>query len=212
EWAQRSGDPDAWKAWWENPEATSYYFVGKDNIPFHTVIWPAMLLGYGGLNLPTDVPANQYVTFGGAKASKSAGIGRGVREYLDLLQPDALRFALATVFPEQNDTEISDADIVRRVNDELIANWGNLVNRVMAQVNKFFGGELPEPGDLDSVHTDLLADVDAGLDRVAELIRKVELRAALRAATDISAEVNAYLYKQEPWKTVKVDRDAAARS
>ncbi len=212
EWAARSGEADAWKDWWEDPHAQSYYFIGKDNIPFHTVIWPAMLLGYGGLNLPTDVPANQYVTFGGAKASKSAGIGRGVREYLDLLQPDALRYALATVLPEQNDTEISDPDIIRRVNDELIANWGNLVNRVMAQIDKFFDGELPEPGELGGVHAELLDRVDTGLAEVAGLLRKVELRGGLRAAMEISAAVNAYLYREEPWKTVKVDRAAAARS
>ena len=212
EWAASTGDPQAWRAWWENPEAEAYYFVGKDNIPFHAVIWPAMLIGYGGLNLPTDVPANQYVTFGGAKASKSAGIGRGVLEYLELLQPDALRYALATVLPEQNDTEISDPDIIRRINDELIANWGNLVNRVMAQINKFFDGELPDAGELAGPHAELLASVDAGLDRVADLLGRVELRAALRAAMEISSEVNGYLYREEPWKTVKVDRAAAARS
>jgi methionyl-tRNA synthetase len=212
EWAALSGTPDAWHEWWTNPDAVGYYFVGKDNIPFHTVIWPSMLLGYEGLNLPTDVPANQYVTFGGAKASKSEGVGRGVREYLDLLQPDALRYALACVLPEQNDTEITDADIVRRINDELIANWGNLVNRVMAQITKRFDGVLPDPGPLDGVHAELLASVDAGLGKVAELIEKVELRAALRAAMEISAEVNAYLYREEPWKTVKTDPARAGRS
>ncbi|WP_239395431.1 methionine--tRNA ligase [Frankia sp. CiP3] len=212
EWAARTGDPQAWRDWWQNPDAVSYYFVGKDNIPFHTVIWPAMLIGYGGLDLPTDVPANQYVTFGGAKASKSAGIGRGVREYLDRLQPDALRYSLATVLPEQNDTEITDADIIRRINDELIANWGNLVNRVMAQIGKRFDGRLPAAGELDGVHAELIASVDAGLARVGELIERVELRAALRAAMDISGEVNAYLYREEPWKTVKVDPDRAGHS
>ncbi|WP_007519634.1 methionine--tRNA ligase [Pseudofrankia saprophytica] len=216
EWAATvAGDPEAWRAWWENPDAAAYYFVGKDNIPFHTVIWPAMLLGYGGLNLPTDVPANQYVTFGGAKASKSAGIGRTVPDYLDVLQPDALRYAVSTVLPEQNDTEITDADIIRRVNDELIANWGNLVNRVMAQINKFFDGVLPavpDPAELGGQHAELLAKVDDGLVRVAELLDKVELRAALRAAMEISGEVNQYLYREEPWKTVKVDREAAAAS
>jgi methionyl-tRNA synthetase len=212
EWAAASGDPEAWRTWWQDPDAASYYFVGKDNIPFHTVIWPGMLIGHGGLNLPTNVPANQYVTFGGAKASKSAGVGRGVPEYLEVLQPDALRYALATVLPEQNDTEITDADIIRRINDELIANWGNLVNRVMAQVNKFFDGVLPDVGELDGVHAELLGRVDDGLVRVGELIEKVELRAALRAAMEISGEVNQYLYREEPWKTIKVDRDAAARS
>jgi methionyl-tRNA synthetase len=212
EWAATSGDPEAWRRWWTNPDALAYYFIGKDNIPFHTVIWPSILIGHGGLNLPTDVPANQYVTFGGAKASKSAGVGRGVREYLDLLQPDALRYAVATALPEQNDTEISDADIIRRVNDELIANWGNLVNRVMAQINRFFDGVVPETGELDGAHAELLAKVDTALDRVADLLNRVELRAALRAAMDASSEVNQYLYREEPWKTVKVDRAAAARA
>ena len=85
EWAQLSGDPEAWRRWWEDPEAESYYFVGKDNIPFHTVIWPGMLLGYGGLNLPTDVPANQYVTFGSEKASASRGVGRSIGWYAERL-------------------------------------------------------------------------------------------------------------------------------
>lgn len=212
EWAAATGTPEAWRDWWTDPDAVGYYFVGKDNIPFHTVIWPSMLIGYEDLNLPTDVPANQYVTFGGEKASKSAGVGRGAREYLDLLQPDALRYAVSCVLPEQNDTEITDADIVRRINDELIANWGNLVNRVMAQIAKRFDGVLPDTGSLAGVDADLLATVDAGLGRVAELIRKVELRAALRAAMDVSGEVNAYLYREEPWKTVKTDPARAGRT
>src|SRR4029079_2448292 len=95
EWAQREGTPDAWKTWWEDPSAESYYFIGKDNIPFHTIVWPAILMGYGGLNLPTDVPANQYVTFKGEKASKSQGVGDSVLSYLDRYHPDAIRYALA---------------------------------------------------------------------------------------------------------------------
>jgi methionyl-tRNA synthetase len=210
EWAAGTDDVEAWKRWWEDPEAGSYYFVGKDNIPFHTVIWPAMLMGYGGLNLPTDVPANQYITFKGQKASKSAGVGKSMGWYAERLEPDALRYAIASVLPEQNDTDISDADIIRRVNEELVATWGNLVNRVLSLSDRNFDGKVPEPGELTPTDEALIASVDKALETAAGHIEAVELRAGLRAAMDAAAEVNAYLNSEEPWKTVKVDPARAA--
>ena len=197
EWAQRSGDPEAWRRWWEDPEAESYYFVGKDNIPFHAVIWPAMLLGYGGLNLPTDVPANQYITFKGAKASKSKGVGRSIGWYAERLQPDALRYAIASVLPEQNDTDLGDEEIIRRINDELVATWGNLVNRVLSLTTNSFDGKVPKPHQLTGE--------DQALTAVASHIEAVELRAGLRAAMDAATEVNVYLNANAPWKVVKDD-------
>ena len=205
EWAQRSGDPEAWRRWWEDPEAESYYFVGKDNIPFHAVIWPAMLLGYGGLNLPTDVPANQYITFKGAKASKSKGVGRSIGWYAERLQPDALRYAIASVLPEQNDTDLSDEEIIRRINDELVATWGNLVNRVLSLTTNSFHGKVPKPHELTGEDQALLAGVDQALTAVASHIEAVELRAGLRAAMDAATEVNVYLNANAPWKVVKND-------
>ncbi|HET9259511.1 MAG TPA: methionine--tRNA ligase, partial [Acidimicrobiia bacterium] len=148
EWASQTDDPDAWEKWWKDPDAESYYFVGKDNIPFHAVIWPAMLMGRGDLNLPTDIPANQYITFKGAKASKSKGVGRSIGWYADRLQPDAVRYAIASVLPEQDDTDLSDEEIIRRVNEELVATWGNLVNRVLSMSTRNFDGKVPEPGAL----------------------------------------------------------------
>jgi methionyl-tRNA synthetase len=205
EWAQRSGDAEAWRRWWEDPEAESYYFVGKDNIPFHAVIWPAMLLGYGGLNLPTNVPANQYITFKGAKASKSKGVGRSIGWYAERLQPDALRYAIASVLPEQNDTDLSDDEIIRRINDELVATWGNLVNRVLSLTAANFDGKVPEPDELTGEDQALLASVDQGLIAVAGHIEAVELRAGLRAAMDAATGVNVYLNANAPWKVVKDD-------
>jgi methionyl-tRNA synthetase len=146
EWAQRSGDPEAWRAWWEDRDAESYYFIGKDNIPFHAVYWPAQLMGSPSLNLPTNVPANQYVTFKGAKASKSLGVGRAVLDYLEVFGADELRYGLTTNLPEYNDVDLTDGELVRRVNDELVAAWGNLVNRVLAMTAKNFDGIVPEPG------------------------------------------------------------------
>lgn len=205
EWASNTDDPDAWERWWKDPDAESYYFVGKDNIPFHAVIWPAMLMGRGDLNLPTNVPANQYITFKGAKASKSKGVGRSIGWYASHLQPDALRYAIASVFPEQDDTDLSDAEIIRRVNEELVATWGNLVNRVLSMSSRNFDGKVPQPGDLadeDRVMLDLASRTP---DAVAGHIERVELRAGLRAAMDAATEVNAYLNATEPWKVVKDD-------
>ncbi len=205
EWASMTDDPDAWEKWWKDPEAESYYIVGKDNIPFHTVIWPAMLMGHGGLNLPTDVPANQYITFKGQKASKSKGVGNSIGFYAGRLQPDALRYAIAAILPEQNDSDLSDDEIIRRVNEELVATWGNLVNRVLSMSANNFDGAVPEPGDLTTVDQAILDLGPATLDAVADRIEKVELRAGLRTALDAAAEVNAYLNATEPWRVFKED-------
>ncbi len=205
EWASSTDDPDAWKKWWEDADAESYYFVGKDNIPFHTVIWPAMLMGYGGLNLPTDVPANQYITFKGQKASKSQGIGRSIGWYAQRLEPDALRYAIASVLPEQNDTDLSDDDMIRRINEELVATWGNLVNRVLSLSDRNFEGRVPDSGPLTATDEALVASIDKTLSTAAGHIEAVELRAGLRAAMDAASEVNAYLNSEEPWHVMKED-------
>jgi methionyl-tRNA synthetase len=207
EWAANTDDPDAWEEWWKDPEAESWYFIGKDNIPFHTVIWPAMLMGRGDLNLPTEVPANQYITFGGSKASKSKGVGQSLNWYIERLQPDALRYAVASVFPEQNDTDISDEEIIRRVNEELVATWGNLVNRVLSMSDRNFDGKVPEPGNLTTEDDAVVLLARNALDTVAGHIEKAELRAGLRAAMDAAAEVNAYLNATEPWNVLKGDRE-----
>jgi methionyl-tRNA synthetase len=209
EWAQRRGEPDAWKAWWEDPDAESYYFIGKDNIVFHAVIWPCQLMGYEGLNLPTDVPANQYVTFKGEKGSASRGVGRSISWYTERLEPDALRYALAASLPEQNDTDLSDDEIVRRVNEELVATWGNLVNRVLTLTSRSFEGRTPTRGDLTAEDRDLLESIDKLLDEEADLIERVELRSGLRTAMQGAQTVNAYLNAQEPWKLLKTGRERA---
>ncbi len=205
EWASNTDDPDAWEKWWKDPEAESYYFVGKDNVPFHAVIWPAMLIGHGGLNLPSELPANQYLTFKGEKASASRGVGRSIAWYADRIQPDAIRYAIGSVLPEQNDTDFSDAELMRRVNEELVATWGNLVNRVLSMSDRNFDGRVPEPGALTAEDQ---AIVDLGqktLDAVAKRIEATELKAGLRAGMEAAGEVNAYLNATEPWKAVKQD-------
>jgi methionyl-tRNA synthetase len=162
-------------------------------------------MGSGDLNLPTDVPANQYVTFKGAKASKSRGVGRSLLDYLAVYQPDALRYAVAAHLPEQSDVDLTEEDMVRRINDELAAAWGNLVNRVFAMTAKTFDGIVPEAGELGDTDRALLAIIDRTLADAGGAIEAVELRRALRLALTGAQEVNAYLNEMEPWRTAKTD-------
>ncbi len=205
EWAAANGTPDAWKQWWQNDDAEHYYFIGKGNVPFHTIIWPAMLMGYGDLHLPTDVPANQYVTFKGGKASASRGIGMTIGEALDRYEPDALRYALAANLPETADVDITEAELMRRINEELVATWGNLVNRVVAMTHRYFGGVVPDPGSLAEADEAVLAAVDAALSDAAAHLDAVRLRAALSTVLGGAQATNQYLSELEPWKTSKTD-------
>jgi methionyl-tRNA synthetase len=205
EWAEASDVPDAWKDWWHDPAAEHYYFIGKDNVPFHTIVWPAMLMGYGGLNLPTDVPANQYVTFKGGKASASRSIGLTIGEALARYEPDALRYALAANLPETSDVDLTEDELVRRINDELVATWGNLVNRVLSMTHRYFGGVVPEPGILDSADAAELAAVDGALDEAAGHLMAVRLRAALASLLAAAQATNQYLSEKAPWLTARDD-------
>ena len=169
-----------------------------------------MLIGYGGLDLPTDVPANQYVTFKGEKASKSRGIGRPVLDWLDEVQADSLRYAVAANLPEQNDTDLDRENMERRINDELVATWGNLVNRVFTMVSRNHAGTVPEGGELDEVDRAVIAAVDGALDETGAAIERVELKAGLQVAMNAARDVNGYLSAREPWKTAATDPERTA--
>jgi methionyl-tRNA synthetase len=219
EWASLKGDPDAWREWWQNPEAEHYYFQGKDNIVFHTVIWPAMLLGYGEggeygagggqLELPDNVVATEYLTMEGKQFSTSRAHSIYVREFLARYDADALRYYLVAAGPETQDTDFTWAEFVRRNNDELLANWGNLVNRTLTNAHRNFGA-VPEPGELTAEDTALLATVERGFGGVGDLIEAARFRAALAEAMRLSSQVNQYVSDQAPWALVKSDRDRAA--
>jgi methionyl-tRNA synthetase len=205
EWSVRQGDPDAWKQWWQNEDAEHYYFMAKDNVPFHTIIWPAMLMGYGDLQLPTNVPANQYVTFKGGKASASRGIGLTIGEALDRYEPDSLRYALAANLPETSDVDITEGELVRRINDELVATWGNLVNRVVSMTHRYFDGAVPESHEPTSVDLGVMTMVDDALAEAGSHLDAVRLRAALSSLLAGAQATNQYLSELEPWKTAKTD-------
>jgi len=219
EWARNRGTPDAWKRWWYDPEALTYYFIGKDNIPFHTVIWPAELLAVGRLyhddpaarlNLPYDVPANEYLNFRGGKFSKSRGTAVDVPYFLSRYDPDPLRYYLTAVAPETRDTEFSWEDFVERNNNELVATWGNLANRMLSFAYKRFDGRVPEPGEFEEEDRRLLEQVEAGFQTVGELYSTCKFRAALAEAMALAREANIYLDRKAPWFQIKEDRQAAA--
>ncbi|MFP4321843.1 MAG: methionine--tRNA ligase [Anaerolineales bacterium] len=219
EWAHNNGTPDAWKDWWYNPNARIYNFIGKDNIFFHTVMWQAELLSISGLygepnqpfTLPYDVPANQYLNLEGKQFSKSRGWYISAPELLDRYDPDSLRYYLTAVAPETRDADWDWEGFVNRNNSELLAKWGNLANRVLKFAIRHFNEQVPTPGDLRPMDEDILAKIDNGLGRVAELYAAVKLRSALQEAIALATEVNVYL-DNAPWfgQTIKEDKPAAA--
>ena len=211
--ANPTGNPEAWRDWWTEPAARAYYFQGKDNVPFHTVIWPGMLIGYGGLNLPHDVPANQFLMMSGTKASKSRGGTVWLPDYLGRHDPDPLRYMMTANAPETNDADFTWDEYVRRNNDELVARWGNLVNRVLTITHRNFEARVPgAPATLAAESSALLARVDAAFAEVGGDIDRVQLRRALGAAMEVAQAANQYLDARAPWTAVRADRDHAAET
>ena len=219
EWAQNRGEPDAWRDWWQNPEAEHTYFMGKDNIVFHTVIWPSMLLGYGEggvfgaargpLQLPDNVASSEFLTMEGKKFSASRGVQILVRDFLSRYDADALRYFLTIAGPETQDTDFTWSEFVRRNNDELVATWGNLANRTLQSSYKNFG-VVPEPGPLVESDERLLRAVDEAFDSVGSLIDGARFKSALQDAMRLASLGNQYVAEQAPWASLETDRERAA--
>lgn len=219
EWAHNAGQPEKWKEWWYDPAAKTYYFMGKDNIPFHTIIWPGELMAVERLyeddrtkrlNLPYDVPANEYLNMESQKLSTSRNWAIWAPDLLERYDPDPVRYYLTAIAPEARDTDFTWQGFVRRNNDELVATWGNLVNRVLSFGYKHFEGYIPQPGDLGDLDRDILAKAEAGFASVGELIDAVRLKAALEETMSIARAANVYLDQKAPWFQIKEDREATA--
>jgi methionyl-tRNA synthetase len=217
EWAELRGEPDRWRDWWQSEDAVHAYFQGKDNIVFHTVIWPAILLGYGPggevgagtpLQLPDEVFATEYLTMEGRQFSTSRQHSIYLRDFLDRYDPDPLRYYLIAASPETQDADFTWADFVRRNNDELLANWGNLVNRTLTNAHRNFG-VVPEPAALTADDQAVLDGVDAGFDAVGAHIEGGRFRAALAEVMRLASTVNQYISDQAPWALVKTDEARA---
>jgi len=223
EWSQIGGGE--WKDWWSNPAARQYYFIGKDNIFFHTSLWPAELMGvsrqfaeiFSGesgveLTLPHDVPANQFMNLQGQKISGSRNWAVWGGDALTRYDPDALRYYLTVNMPENKDSDWDWDDFVARNNGELVATWGNLANRVLSFSFKHWEGHAPavDPASLRQADQALLSTVETGFETVGSLLGAVKLRDALRECFRLATEVNRYLDANAPWTAIKTDRDSAA--
>ncbi len=209
EWAQVNGDRERWRDFWQG-ESKSYYFIGKDNIPFHTIIWPAMLMGYGGLNLPYDVPANEFLTIEGRQLSTSRNWAVWLPDYLERYDPDLLRYFLSVSMPESADSDFSWREFVRRNNDELVATYGNLVHRVLTFAYRNFNGSVPQPGEIDPLGKELLGKAQRALDSMDRLLYRCRFREAIRGAMSLAQEANRYLEERSPWKAIKEDEEGPA--
>jgi methionyl-tRNA synthetase len=217
--AANRGTPEVWREWWQSPSSHHAYFMGKDNIVFHTIIWPSMLMGYGKggelgggeaeLHLPDDVVASEFLTMEGKQLSTSRSLAIYVRDVLERYDADPVRYFLTAAGPETQDSDFSWAEFLRRNNDELLANWGNLVNRTLTNAHRNFG-EVPIPGDLTDEDRQALGATEAGFESVGRLIEEARFRAAIAEAMRLSSIGNQYVDHQAPWAVIKEDRDRAA--
>jgi len=211
EWANAGGDDTAWQPFWQG-DARSYYFLGKDNIFFHTLSWPAMLMGYGRLNLPYDVPANEFLTIEGKKLSTSRNWAVWLDDYLERYDPDALRYTLAINMPETGDSDFSWREFLRRNNNELVATYGNLAHRVLTFAHRNFDGAVPTPGELNQRSQGLLHEAEVTLDGVDKLLHRCQFKGAVKEAMSLAQKANRYLDEQAPWQTIKTERETSAKS
>lgn len=226
EWSQVAGQKEAWRDWWTNPKAKQYHFIGKDNIFFHTSLWPAELMGvneqfteiFAGdktkLTLPYDVPANQFMNLEGQKISGSRNWAVWGLDALTRYDPDALRYYLTVNMPENKDSDWDWAEFVARNNNELVANWGNLANRVLSFCYKNWDGHVPDIDvkTLRGSDLDLLAVIENGFKTVGDEIEAVNLRSALSEALKLATNVNQYLDVNAPWSAVKTDKESASKT
>ncbi len=221
EWAHNVGQLEKWKEWWYDPSAKTYYFMGKDNVIFHTIIWPGELMAIGNLyeddptktlNLPYNVAANEFLNMESKKLSTSRNWVISAPDILERYDPDPVRYYMTAIAPETRDADFTWEDFVRRNNDELVATWGNLANRVLSFAYRQFEGCVPQPGELDDQDRNLLAEAEAGFQSVGGLLGGLRLKAALEEAMRIARTANVYLDQKAPWFQIKQNREAAATS
>jgi len=225
EWSELQHSPDAWRRWWQDANSRTVYFIGKDNIPFHAIIWPAELMGAAEtfdeemgnsqkapFVLPYDVPANEFMNLEGQKISGSRNWAVWGLDFLTRYDPDPLRYYLTVNMPESKDTDWDWEDFLHRNNDELVATWGNLANRVLAFTYKNWEGKVPNPGELTDLDRALLKTIGDGFETIAREYDAIHLRAALGETMRLAGEVNKYLDTTAPWLTIKTDRQAAGRA
>ena len=211
EWYRRSGRSDGWKDFWYDPKARHLYFVGKDNIVFHTLFWPAILMGYDEkLTLPYDVAATQYLNFSGERMSTGRGSGIWLPELLERFDPDQIRYYGIATMPEMKDTDFEWADFERRNNNELLAIYGNFVHRALTFADKNFGHEVPPATFLDATDKAMVRAIEQQAGKVAQNLEYVHVKDAMKEAIQLARLGNQYVDQKAPWNLLKSDRAACA--
>ncbi|MGF3554315.1 MAG: methionine--tRNA ligase [Thermoplasmatota archaeon] len=210
EWAQKIGKPDEWEKWWKDKTVLHYYFLAKDNIPFHTLIWPSILMAYDeNLNLPYDIPANEYLRLKGEQFSKSRGTAIWIPDVLSKFDVDAIRYYLSINMPENKDTEWSWEDFIAKNNDELVGTYGNFIHRVVTFTSKNFS-QIPKLGNIDELDKKALTKINETLEEVGRFISNCSFKQGLRSAMNLAQFGNFYFDQKQPWNLIKNDKDACS--
>jgi len=209
EYSKIIGKPDLWKEYWKNPEAKHYYFIGKDNIPFHSIIWPAILMGLGNMNLPYDIPANEYLMFNGGKLSKSRGGAIDIPTILSKYDADAIRYYLSVNMPDTHDSEFTWEDFETKVNTELVSALGNYYHRCLSFTHKNYG-EIPAKDSGDG-YAEVRKTIESALEEYEGYISVCDFKKSIRVVMELSRFGNRYFDSMKPWALVKTDKEACGR-
>jgi methionyl-tRNA synthetase len=206
EWAQQQGDPEAWRLWWQDPSTRLVHFIGKDNIVFHALLFPAMLDAHSeDYVLPDNVPANEFLNLEGQKLSTSRNYAVWLPEYLEKFEPDSLRYCLARSLPETRDTNFTWDEFQARHNNELADVLGNFVNRTLTFVARYFDGKVPPRGELTPQDEAALQAIREAAEQARRQMEEFQLRGAAETLLLLSKEANRYFDEAQPWTTRKTD-------
>ena len=216
EWAESdkniSNNKDIWKEWWQNPESKHFYFQGKDNIPFHTIILPAILMGSGEYNLPYDVVANEYLNFSGKQFSKSKNWAVWVSDFLKEYDSEALRYYLTSIMPESSDSDFTWDSFFESNNNELVATFGNLVNRIQSLIKNNFDNVVPNFEKIDDKDNEMISEIKRSFESTGNFLEKRQFRNSLKEIMNLAKLGNRYIDQKEPWATIKSDKQIAANT
>ncbi|MBM4176334.1 MAG: methionine--tRNA ligase [Ignavibacteria bacterium] len=215
EWCQAKGEPELWKKYWQNEDTKYIAFIGKDNVVFHCIVFPAMLMAWNDNDgekyiMPDNVPANEFLNYEGLKFSKSRGWGIDLQEYLKSFQPDSLRYYLASNLPENRDTDFYWKDFQAKNNNELADILGNYVNRTLTFTQKHFNSEVPAASNLSEIDTNMLNALAGYIERVNYNFERIKIKDALNEIMNLARAANKFFNDSEPWKTVKADKEKCA--
>ena len=216
EWAESdkniSNNKDIWKEWWQNPESKHFYFQGKDNIPFHTIILPAILMGSGEYNLPYDVVANEYLNFSGKQFSKSKNWAVWVSDFLKEYDSEALRYYLTSIMPESSDSDFTWDSFFESNNNELVATFGNLVNRIQSLIKNNFDNVVPNFEKIDDKDNEMISEIKRSFESTGNFLEKRQFRNSLKEIMNLAKLGNRYIDQKQPWASIKSDKQIAANT